>query len=56
MLGSISNIPTLLCTDYTSFVLDITTAQLHSAKPGLRLSAGSNPIHSLSEICDLENV
>ena len=56
MLGSISNTPTLPCRDYTGFVLVITTAQLHSPKPELRLCAGSNPIHGLSETCDLENV
>ena len=33
----------------------ITTAQLHSTKPELRLRAGSNPAGGVSEICDGED-
>ena len=31
-------------------VVVITTAQLHSAKPELRLCAGSNPVRGVSDI------
>ena len=34
----------------------ITTAQLHSTKPELRLCAGSNPARGVSEIRDGEHV
>ena len=34
----------------------ITTAQLHSSKPELRLCAGSNPVHGVSEIRDGEDL
>ena len=33
-------------------VVVITTAQLHSTKPELRLCAGSNSARGVSEICD----
>ena len=33
-------------------VVVITTAQLHSTKPELRLCAGSDPARGVSEICD----
>ena len=36
--------------------LDITTAQFPSTKPELRSSAGSNPVCSMSEICNGENL
>ena len=34
----------------------VITAKLHSTKPGIRLSRGSNPILSMSEIRDGENL
>ena len=34
----------------------ITTAQLHSTKPELRICAGSNPIHGVLEIRDGEDL
>ena len=34
----------------------ITTAQLYSTKPELRLCAGSNPDRDASEICDGEDL
>ena len=37
-------------------VVVITTAQLHSTKPELRLCAGSNPAHGVSEIRDGEDL
>ena len=37
-------------------VVVITTAQLHSSKPELRLCAGSNPVHGVSEIRDGEDL
>ena len=37
-------------------LLVITTAQLHSAKPGLRFCAGWNPARGVSEIWDDENL
>ena len=37
-------------------VVVITTAQLHSTKPELRLCAGSNPTYGVSEIRDGENL
>ena len=37
-------------------VVVITTAQLHSTNLELRLSAGSNPARSVSEICDGEDL
>ena len=33
-----------------------TTVQLNSAKPELRLSTGSNPVHGVSEIHDSEDL
>ena len=36
-------------------VVVVTTARLHSTKPGLRLSAGSNPARGVSEIRDGED-
>ena len=39
-----------------SGVVVITTAQLHSAKPELRLCTGSNPAHGVSEIHDGEDL
>ena len=36
---------------WCSDVVVITTAQLHSTKPGIRLY-GSIPVRSMSEICD----
>ena len=33
-------------------VVVITTAQLHSTKPELRFSAGSNPVRGVTAICD----
>ena len=37
-------------------VVVITTAQLHSTKPELRFCTGSYPAHSMSEICDGEDL
>ena len=37
-------------------VVVITTTQLHSTKPELRLCAGSNPAHGVSEIRDGEDL
>ena len=37
-------------------VVVITDAQLHSTKPELRLSAGSNPAQGVSEIRDGEDL
>ena len=37
-------------------VVIITTAQLHSTKPELKFSAGSNPAHGVSEISDGEDL
>ena len=37
-------------------VVVITAAQLHSTKPELRLSVGSNTARGLSEICDGEDL
>ena len=37
-------------------VVVITTAQLHSTKPELRLCTGSNPACGMSEICDGEDL
>ena len=37
-------------------VVVVTTAQLHSTKPGLRFCAGSNPAGGVSEIRDGENL
>ena len=37
-------------------VVVITTAQLHSTKPGLRFCAGSNPARGVSEIRDGEDL
>ena len=37
---------------WRSGVVVITTAQLHSTKPELRFCAGSNPVGSVSEICN----
>ena len=37
-------------------VVVIITAQLHSTKSELRFWAGSNPAHSVSEICNGENL
>ena len=37
-------------------VVVITTAQLHSTKPELRLRAGSNPARGVSEIRDSEDL
>ena len=37
-------------------VVVITTAQLHSAKPDVRFSAGSNPARSMLEIRDGEDL
>ena len=37
-------------------VVVITTAQLHSTKPELRLCAGSNPARGVSEIRDGEDL
>ena len=34
----------------------VTTAQLHSTKPGLRFCAGSNPARGVSEIRDGEHL
>ena len=34
----------------------ITTAQVHSTKPELRLCTGSNPAHDVSEIRDGEDL
>ena len=34
----------------------ITIAQLHSTKPQLKCSTGSNPVNSVSEICDGEDL
>ena len=34
----------------------ITTAQIHSTKPELRFSVGSNPARGVSEICDGEDL
>ena len=34
----------------------IATVKLHSTKPELRLNGGSNPAHSVSEICNVENI
>ena len=34
----------------------IVTAELHSTKPGLRFGAGSNPVRSVSEIRDSEDL
>ena len=34
----------------------ITTAQLHSSNPELRLCVGSIPARGVSEICDGENL
>ena len=37
-------------------VVVITTAQLQSTKPELRFSAGSNPVHRVSEIRNGEDL
>ena len=37
-------------------VVVITTTQLHSTKPELKLCAGSNPAHGVSEIRDGEDL
>ena len=37
-------------------VVVITTAQLHSTKPELRFCTGSNPVYSVSEICNGEDL
>ena len=37
-------------------VVVITTAQIHSTKPELRLCAGSNPSRGVSEIRDAEDL
>ena len=37
-------------------VVVITTAQPHSAQPELKFCAGSNPVHSVSEISDGEDL
>ena len=37
-------------------VLVITTAQLHSIKPGLKFCAGSSPACGVSKICDIEDL
>ena len=37
-------------------VVVVTTAQLHSTKPGLRFCAGSNPARGVSEIRDGEDL
>ena len=34
----------------------ITTEQCHSTKPEPKFSSGSHPVHSMSEICDGENL
>ena len=43
------------CTNYR-YCTTNTTAQLHSSKPELRYSAGSNPASAVSEICDGEDL
>ena len=37
-------------------VVVIATVKLHSTKPELRLNEDSNPAHSVSEICNVENI
>ena len=44
------------CSGYHYCTTSVTPAQLHSTKPELRLCAGSNPAHSVSEICDGEDL
>ena len=52
------NVPAILVQLYLwrCGVVVIITAKLHSTKPGIRLSRGSNPVLSMSEIRDGENL
>ena len=52
------NVPAILVQLYLwrCGVVVIITARLHSTKPGIRLSRGSNPVLSMSEIRDGENL
>lgn len=47
---------TKLMSEWHHDVLVITIAQLHSAKPELKLSAVSNPAHSTLVFCNDENL
>ena len=56
MFFTIMNILTTLIHIWRRGVVVITTTQLHSTKPELRLCAGSNPACGVSEIRDGEDL
>ena len=45
-----------ILTRFSSSLVSITSAQLHSTKPKIRLTAGSNPARDVSEIRDIEDL